>query len=41
LKRGAPEGTALCFDLRAIMLNTKWRPVGESNPCYNRERVVS
>ena len=21
--------------------NFRWRPLGDSNPCYNRERVVS
>ncbi|CAE6919601.1 conserved protein of unknown function [Ectopseudomonas oleovorans] len=23
------------------MYNLKWRPLGDSNPCYRRERAVS
>ena len=30
-----------CFSQCPPSLIQTWRPLGDSNPCYNRERVVS
>lgn len=34
-----PLGTKGFYDLNGLMV--RWRPVGDSNPCSQRERLVS
>ena len=29
------------FNNTTLLYNSKWRPQGDSNPCYRRERAVS